>query len=88
MGKGFLTILGGEKISQPFKGTSLAQTGSFDVLSLKIGSAVWVVPSLMNPPPPKQIKMPSEDEHVGYVPWKIPTSDFFLNLAHTNLAMT
>ena len=49
---GFCPLLGSKKFFQNFwppKGTSLAQTGSFDVLCVKIGSAVWAVPWFKNP---------------------------------------
>ena len=49
---GFCPLLGSKNFFKNFwppKGTSLAQTGSFDVLCVKIGSAVWAVPWFMKP---------------------------------------
>ena len=49
---GFCPLFGSKNFFKNFwppKGTFLAQTGSFDVLCVKIGSAVWAVAWLMNP---------------------------------------
>ncbi len=79
---GFCPLLGSKNFWENFwppKGTSLAQTGSFDVLCVKIGSAVWAVAWLMDPKN-RTKKMPSEDEHVAYAPGKNPPPIFFLKI--------